>query len=110
MSATPGAPQPEPYGALRFKVEIPGVEIGYFTECAGLSVEWEVTEYQEGGLNTHAHRLRGRAKYPNLVLKRGVTSEEGLVSWFFRAQTRSERPTVTVSITDASGRAVRRWS
>lgn len=113
MSATsqsPGAPPPEPYGALRFKVEIPGVEIGYFTECSGLTVEWEVTDYQEGGLNTHAHRLRGRAKYPNLVLKRGVTSEEGLMAWFFKTQTQVQRPTVIVSITNPAGQAVRHWS
>lgn len=45
---------------------------GAFQECSGLEVEMEVQEYQEGGRNDGVIRRAGRAKYSNLVLKRGM--------------------------------------
>jgi phage tail-like protein len=45
---------------------------GGFQECSGLEVEMDVQEYQEGGRNDGMIRRVGRAKYPNLVLKRGM--------------------------------------
>ena len=53
---------PDPVGALRFKVDITGLEIGRFATCSGLTVEYEVMEYQEGGQNDYVHKLRGRLK------------------------------------------------
>ena len=48
----------------------------------GLAVEVEVKEYNEGGINDYVHKLPTRIKYPNLVLKRGVTYEDALLDWF----------------------------
>ena len=45
---------------------------GAFQECSGLEVEMEVQDYQEGGRNDGVIRRAGRAKYSNLVLKRGM--------------------------------------
>src|SRR5437763_14924728 len=45
---------------------------GAFQECSGLEVEMDVQEYQEGGRNDGVIRRIGRAKYSNLVLKRGM--------------------------------------
>jgi phage tail-like protein len=45
---------------------------GGFQECSGLEVEMDVQEYQEGGRNDGVIRRVGRAKYQNLVLKRGM--------------------------------------
>jgi phage tail-like protein len=94
---------PDPLANLRFRVEIPGVEIGRFAQCSGLAYEYEVLEYLEGGNNDVVHRLRGRARYPNLVLGRGVTSEDALLQWFFKFQSGSQRPTVTVTLLDDDG-------
>src|SRR5579859_648561 len=68
---------------LTFLVEISGVTIGQFCECTGLSVEYDVMEYAEGGNNDFVHRLRGRARYPTISLRRGVTSQDALLKWFF---------------------------
>ncbi|HWH11054.1 MAG TPA: phage tail protein [Solirubrobacteraceae bacterium] len=94
---------PDPLATLRFRVEIPGVEIGRFAQCSGLAYEYEVLEYLEGGNNSVIHRLRGRARYPNLVLGRGITSEDALLRWFFSFQAGPQRPTVTVTLIDDSG-------
>lgn len=51
---------------------------GAFQECSGLEIEQDVQEYLEGGRNDAVIRRIGRAKYPNLVLKRGMFfSKEG---------------------------------
>lgn len=42
-----------------------------WSEVGGLNVEMTTEELVEGGENRFAHKLPQRAKYPNLVLKRG---------------------------------------
>jgi phage tail-like protein len=51
-----------------------------FQECTGLDIEMEVQEYQEGGRNNGVYQRAGRAKYPRLVLKRGLFHQEGALS------------------------------
>jgi phage tail-like protein len=109
-STAPGSRNPDPAGELRFLVDIGGVPVGRFSECGGLSMEYEILEYQEGGRPEFTHKLRGQLKYPNLTLKRGVTHESALLDWFFRAQTPEERPVLTVSLVGADSKAVRHWS
>src|SRR5439155_20344470 len=96
---------------LRFKVDLTaarsGAEIGRFSECTGLSAEWEIQTYAEGGQNRFEHKLRGRLKYPNLVLKRGVTHEDALLEWFFQSQERTKRGQITITLLGADGKPVR---
>ena len=85
----------EALGELTFLVEISGVTIGEFCECSGLSVEYEVMEYAEGGNNEFVHRLRGRARYPTISLLRGITSQDALLKWFFDSP-KQDRLTITL--------------
>jgi phage tail-like protein len=65
--APPGEPpQPPPAPDGRLLVD------GAFQECTGLEVEMDVQEYLEGGRNDGVIKRVGRAKYPNVVLKRGL--------------------------------------
>jgi phage tail-like protein len=105
-------PTPAPVGELHFKVslgDVAGKKIGWFTECTGLSVEWDVYTYEEGGLNDHAHKFRGRAKHQNLVLKRGVTYEDNLLAWFLMCQDHAERKDISVELLGPDGKTVRGW-
>ena len=45
---------------------------GAFQECSGLEIELDVQELLEGGRNDGVIRRVGRAKYSNVVLKRGM--------------------------------------
>ncbi len=45
---------------------------GAFQECTGLEIAMDIDEYQEGGRNDGVIRRVGRAKYSNIVLKRGM--------------------------------------
>jgi phage tail-like protein len=98
----------EPVGELRFKAEIKDISIGYFAECTGLSAEYEVLEYLPGGAPSPI-KLRGAIKYPNVVLKRGITTEDALVKWFFEAQKPEARPDLTLTLIGPSLKPVQRW-
>lgn len=67
---------------LHFWIQIEGIEIAGFAECSGLSVETEVYEYMEGGLNTYTHKLPVRTKYSNITLKRGLDPGKDLYHWY----------------------------
>ena len=108
VAAMPNRPDPVP--ELRFKVELPGVDLGRFRECTGLAAEIEVKDYNEGGVNDRVHKLPTRMKYPNLVLKRGVTYEDALLKWFFDQKDREQRGNVTLNLLGDDGLQVRTWS
>ena len=52
-----------------------------FQEVSGLGAEVSTEEFQEGGENRFSHRLPTRAKYSNLVLKRGLVTDSKLINW-----------------------------
>ena len=109
-AVTAGSPQPDPVPELRFKVVLqPELPIGRFSECTGLSVEVETKEYMEGGSNDFVHKLPTRVKYPNIVLKRGVTHEEALLQWFMESRYTPKRRDMTISLFGPGTKLVRSW-
>jgi phage tail-like protein len=56
-----------------------------FQEVGGLSVDMESEPYKEGGENRFVHQLPVRAKYEDLVLKRGMITESGIILWVLDA-------------------------
>lgn len=71
---------------FHFRVEfqgIPGVQNldGLFQEVTGLSRELESEPIKSGGENRFTYKLPTRAQYPNLVLKRGLLIDSGLITW-----------------------------
>ena len=52
-----------------------------FTEVSGLSVEMGTEEIAEGGENRFVQKYPVRAKYPELVLKRGLLRNSEVVNW-----------------------------
>lgn len=66
----------EAFGAYYFAVEVNGIQDAFFRSCSGLKSESEVVELAEGGLNTTTHKLIGRTKFPNIVLKQGFSGPE----------------------------------
>ncbi|AEV83115.1 hypothetical protein ACWT_2096 [Actinoplanes sp. SE50] len=108
---------PDPPWTGRFVLSVDGLEIGTFVEVGGLSVTIEVEEITEGGQNQHTHKLPGRMKWPNLVLKRGLTNAGNLFGWFTscsgegftRKGNQLDVRNGEVAIRDGRGRAVQTW-
>lgn len=96
-------------GENHFVLEITGLAIGAFREIGGLQMEREILEHIEGGSDI-IHKLVGRVKYPNLVLKRGVTDQDELMKWFWQTQDTPERKDVTVKLVDPSTAVMRTWA
>lgn len=104
----------------QFIFEVDGVQIGAFTEVSGLQVEIEqgdTESIKEGGQNEYIHKLPGRMKWPNLVLKRGVTADNNLFDWFkkssgegFEGNQRSlDRTLAALAMVDGQGEVLRAW-
>ncbi|WP_143306498.1 phage tail protein [Chitinophaga vietnamensis] len=80
-----------PPTCFHFKVEFVGVDGAdsdteqRFQEVSGLSFEVETEEMREGGENRFVYKLPKRARYPNLVLKRGLLKGTKLLDWFRKA-------------------------
>lgn len=72
----------DPFAAFNFWVEIYGLVVGGFSEVSGLQAETETEDYHEGGVNSFVHKLPKATKYPNLVLKRGITDARELWGWY----------------------------
>jgi phage tail-like protein len=92
-----------------FYVSIGGMKL-VFSEVNGLKLETEVFEYQEGGLNSHVHRLPGRSKASNLVMKRGMAPSREFLDWYMRiAHGNIDRRNISVEMYDMSGAVIVRW-
>jgi phage tail-like protein len=101
---------PDPATVARFHLKIGSDPIGHFQECSGLQVEYETLEWAEGGQNDFVHKLRGRAKYPNLVLKLGVTHEKKLTKWFRDCSDKTKRFDLTLELLAGDGKAIRKYA
>jgi phage tail-like protein len=68
---------------FRVDFQLPGVKTGdaMFQEVSGFNVELQTEEHREGGENRFSQVLPTRAKYPDLVLKRGLLVDSKLVQW-----------------------------
>src|SRR5512139_293736 len=71
----------DPLSTHRFAIEIDGLVLGAFDECAGLAATLDVYEYKEGGLNGYTHKLPGRLSWGNITLKWGTTDSTKLWEW-----------------------------
>ncbi len=95
---------------LRFKVSIDGRDIGNWQKCDGLSVEYDIFEYSEGGENSYVHRLPGRAKYQNIKLTRLIDGDSASVGvWLASVQVRMAPGTAQISVLDPGGAEVASW-
>jgi phage tail-like protein len=96
---------------LRFAVTIDGLLLGDWTKCDGLSIEYDVTEYREGGENGFVHRLAGRAKYTNIKLTRPIdASSAEVAAWVASVSTKLIRQTAQIAVMDAAGNTVVAWN
>jgi phage tail-like protein len=102
----------EPGLTLRFQVTIDHkVELGNWTKCEGLSVEWDVFEYREGGLNEYSHRLPGRRKYQNIKLTRPLDKDSASVAaWISGTEGPAAGRTAQIKVLDTEGTTVASWS
>jgi phage tail-like protein len=104
---------PQPRAVLsdhHFKLSVPGIDIGTFRECTGLSMEFDVFEWAEGGNNEFVHHLPGRVRYPYLTLTGGMTKSNAMQQWFWQTRQQAELKEVTVELQTQDNRNTRAWT
>jgi phage tail-like protein len=94
-----------------FIVEIDGIQTARFQECEGLELESTVYEIEEGGLNTSTHKLTGRGRTKNIILKKGVTDNNELLKWYQNIiDGNFERKNGSIILMDSSYTEIKRWN
>lgn len=92
-------------------VEIDHLIVAGFSEVSGLSVETEVEEYREGGVNDFVHKLVKGTRHVPIVLKRGLTDSDVLWKWHNDVvQGKITRRSGSIILFNESYDEHRRWS
>ena len=101
----------DPFKNYSFLVEIDGIASSAFKSVSGLAAEAEVIEYREGSDPvTSSRKLPGRVEYPNVVLKRGLTTSRDLWDWWRTVVDGTiDRRGVAITLLDDARTPVLRW-
>lgn len=59
--------------ACMFYVSIDGIDLGWWSNCSGLKVEWKFYDFKEGGDAGNSQTLPIRVSWNDVTLKRGLT-------------------------------------
>jgi phage tail-like protein len=106
----------DPYSAQNFRVTIDGIlddgqaVRGSFAEVSGLDIEITPIEYRNGSEDITVRKIPGLKKFPNIVLKRGITGDTTLWNWVKTVmEGRVQRADGTITLLDESRQAVLVW-
>ena len=97
-----------------FSLELDDVQLGFFTACSGISIEFDVISHktvQAGGKHLE-RKIPGRPKYGEVVMKRGYSTDKALYDWFDKVvkAEKFERKTASIVVMDAEGTEVARFN
>ncbi len=103
---------PDPALNVFYRVSIDGlISLGTWTKVEGLGMEYQVTEYREGGVNGYMHKIIGPAKFTNLRLSRPVDiTSPLLMTWLMSNQIAIKPQTMAVTAMTAAGDNITTWS
>ena len=101
----------DPAISIAYKVSVDFVPLGMWTKIEGLAMEYQVTEYREGGVNGYMHKIVGPAKYTNVRLSRPVDATSPLLMAWLQANMAGVVPqTMSITACTASGEEITNWS
>jgi phage tail-like protein len=83
-----------------------------FQTVSGLSVEYDYESFKEGGENRFEHKLPVRTKYADMVLKRGMLTDSGVIKWLLAAFRDREFSPADISaiLMNEKGEPLRTWN
>ena len=108
--ATEATSRPVTIPGYRFVVAIDDAPLGAFTECTLPTIDWEVEEIKEGGLNAYVHQLPGRRKATKITLKNGVGNTDDIMNWYLRTMSEEfSRRRITIKLLNPLLESVMAW-
>jgi phage tail-like protein len=105
-----------PPPAFHFKVVFLDIQTSdkdiLFQSVSGLNASLETESIKEGGENRFEHTVPTRSKYTDLVLKRGVLMDSGVIKWCREAieQLNVKPATVLVILLDEHHNSLIEWT
>lgn len=102
----------DPFRGFNFRVELGGTSVAAFREATGLSFTIDPVEYREGtDHDLHVRKLFGLRKYANIGLKRGMTANRDLWTWYSNiVGGQADRRSGAVILQDEEHNEVARWT
>jgi phage tail-like protein len=101
------------YGlVMRFDVVVDGIDLGAWSSCDGLKVDFGLKEIKVGGTNDYKVYLPDRVFYPRLVLKRAMNAGDSgrVMSWLRSMVDATEGGTATITLRDSHNQTVSEWT
>ena len=97
---------------MRFDVAVDGIELGAWSSCDGLKVDFGLKEIKVGGNNDCKVYLPDRVNYPHLVLKRAMTARDSgkVMSWLRKMVDATDGGTATITLRDSHNQNVAEWT
>jgi phage tail-like protein len=97
---------------MRFTVVVAGIDLGAWSSCDGLKVDFGLKEIKVGGNNECKVYLPDRVFYPRLVLKRAMTASDSgrVMSWLRSMVDATQGDTATITLRDSHNQAVSEWT
>jgi phage tail-like protein len=112
-AGTPSFNETTKFGmSMRFDVVVGGVDLGGWSSCEGLSVDYGLTEIKAGGNNDFSVFAPGRLKYVPLVLKRAMSATDSnkLMGWLRSMVGATEGDAATITLKDSHNGVVASWT
>jgi len=107
----PTGDRKDPLTQGHFVIEIDGIGRAGFQACTGLDTTTDPILYREGNEPNTVRKLPGLAKYDNINLKWGSSSDTDLWNWRQKVIDGSvERKNLSIVLTDATGQEKIRWN
>ncbi len=101
----------DPALSISYHVVLDGIiPLGTWTKVEGLTTEYEVEAYREGGVNTYVHQLIGPVKTDRLRLTRPVDSTSPVImAWLGANMLKVIPSTLGITAMTAEGKAITSW-
>jgi phage tail-like protein len=98
--------------ASRFSVVVDGYDLGGWSKCSGLEVDFQLEEYVELGNNSFTYQLPKGAKYKNVKLERACTPQESqqVQTWLNSMIAQPVPGTASITLHDAWKNEVLTWT
>ena len=106
----------DPHASYNFVITITGlsddghVVHGAFLEVSGLENEMSPVEHRKGSDDITVQKLSGLEKFTNITLKRGVSTDQGILSWIQKAKSdQMQRANGFIVLLDDREQVLKRW-
>jgi phage tail-like protein len=98
--------------SMRFDVVVGGINLGGWSSCEGLRINFGLKEIRSGGNNEFSGWLPDRINYPHLMLKRAISKSASatIMAWLSTMIDADQGQAATITLRDSHNDEVAHWT